>query len=108
MALTFLPDRSAMSNGKRIQKRGQRRDMTLDDVAKMAGVAPITASRALHKPELVSAKTVARVLEVVERIGYVPNLLAGALASQKSRLVAAVVPTLSGPMFLDKVQRDTH
>lgn len=93
-----------MSNGKRIQKRGQRRDMTLDDVAKMAGVAPITASRALNKPELVSEKTVARVLEVVERIGYVPNLLAGGLASQKSRLIMAVIPTTINPTFSEMIE----
>ena len=34
------------------------------------------------------------------RTGYVPNLLAGGLASTRSRLVAAVVPTISGPVFL--------
>ena len=49
-----------------------------------------------------------RVLEVVERIGYVPNMLAGGLASKKSRLVAAVVPTITGSVFLEMVQSLTE
>ena len=77
---------------------------TLRDVARIAGVAPITASRALNTPGAVSAPILARVREAVERTGYVPNMLAGGLASRKSRLVAAVVPTISGSVFLDMVQ----
>ncbi|MDP5008345.1 MAG: LacI family DNA-binding transcriptional regulator, partial [Glaciimonas sp.] len=77
---------------------------TLRDVAKLAGVAPITASRALNTPDTVSAKVLQKVRAAVLQTGYVPNLLAGALASQKSRLVAALVPTLSGPMFLETVE----
>jgi LacI family gluconate utilization system Gnt-I transcriptional repressor len=76
----------------------------LRDVAKLAGVAPITASRALNTPDVVSSKVLQKVQAAVQQTGYVPNLLAGALASQKSRLVAAVVPTLSGPMFLETVE----
>ncbi|MFZ6677557.1 LacI family DNA-binding transcriptional regulator [Undibacterium sp. Tian12W] len=77
---------------------------TLRDVAKLANVAPITASRALNTPEAVSPAILARVREAVERTGYVPNLLAGGLASKKSRLVAAVVPTITGSVFLEMVQ----
>lgn len=77
---------------------------TLRDVAKLANVAPITASRALNTPDAVSPAVLARVREAVERTGYVPNLLAGGLASKKSRLVAAVVPTITGSVFLEMVQ----
>ncbi len=45
-----------------------------------------------------------KVGDAVARTGYVPNLLAGGLASTRSRLVAAVVPTISGPVFLETVQ----
>ncbi len=87
-------------------RQGSRKagGFTLRDVAKLAGVAPITASRALNTPDAVSAKVLQKVQAAVLQTGYVPNLLAGALASQKSRLVAAVVPTLSGPMFLETVE----
>ena len=82
--------------------------VTLHDVAKLAGVAPITASRALNHPDQVSEDIRKRVAEAIARTGYVPNRLAGGLASTKSRLVAAVVPTISGPVFLETVQSLTE
>jgi LacI family transcriptional regulator, gluconate utilization system Gnt-I transcriptional repressor len=82
--------------------------VTLHDVAKLAGVAPITASRALNTPERVSAEVRAKVSDAVARTGYVPNRLAGGLASTRSRLVAAVVPTIAGPVFLKTVQSLTE
>jgi len=44
------------------------------------------------------------VRDAIARTGYVPNILAGGLASSRSRLVAAVVPTISGPVFLETIQ----
>ena len=92
------------------EKKGRRGagGITLRDVAKLAGVAPITASRALNTPNAVSPEVLQRVREAVERTGYVPNMLAGGLASNKSRLVAAVVPTIAGPVFLETVQSLTE
>lgn len=91
-------------------KRSRRSSggFTLRDVAKLANVAPITASRALNTPDAVSAPILARVREAVERTGYVPNMLAGGLASKRSRLVAAVVPTITGSVFLEMVQSLTE
>ncbi len=82
--------------------------VTLHDVARLAGVAPITASRALNTPAQVSDDVRRRVQEAVAKTGYVPNRLAGGLASTRSRLVAAVVPTISGPVFLQTVQALTE
>ncbi|HSC63977.1 MAG TPA: LacI family DNA-binding transcriptional regulator [Caldimonas sp.] len=82
--------------------------VTLHDVAKLAGVAPITASRALNTPAQVSDMVRAKVADAIARTGYVPNFLAGGLASHRSRLVAAVVPTISGPVFLQTIQSLTE
>jgi LacI family gluconate utilization system Gnt-I transcriptional repressor len=82
--------------------------VTLHDVAKLAGVAPITASRAVNNPEQVSDEVRRKVGEAIARTGYVPNRLAGGLASTRSRLVAAVVPTIAGPVFLETVQSLTE
>jgi LacI family gluconate utilization system Gnt-I transcriptional repressor len=71
-------------------------------------VAPITASRALNTPEQVSDEVRRKVADAIARTGYVPNRLAGGLASTRSRLVAAVVPTISGPVFLETVQSLTE
>ncbi|MES2945479.1 MAG: LacI family DNA-binding transcriptional regulator [Pseudomonadota bacterium] len=78
--------------------------VTLHDVAKLAGVAPITASRALNTPQQVSAEVLRKVTEAVSNTGYLPNRVAGGLASARSRMVAALVPTISGPVFLETVK----
>ena len=92
--------------GKRRRRKGL--GLTLRDVARLANVAPITASRALNTPDAVSDEILRRVKDAVERTGYVPNLLAGGLASRRSRLVAAVVPTITGSVFLETVQALTE
>ncbi len=74
------------------------------DVARRAGVATITVSRALATPERVSADVRERVRAAVEASGYVPNLAAGTLKSQRSRMVAAIVPTLRNSIFADTVE----
>jgi len=78
--------------------------LTLIDVAKVAGVSPMTVSRALHRPELVSEETRDKVREAVRTTGYVSNMLAGGLASNKSRLVAIFLPTIANSIFADTVQ----
>ena len=95
-----------MSAATASPKRSRRRSgaVTLHDVARLAEVAPITASRALNTPDRVSPEVLQRVTDAVRRTGYVPNLLAGGLASTRSRLVAAVVPTIAGPVFLQTIQ----
>jgi LacI family transcriptional regulator, gluconate utilization system Gnt-I transcriptional repressor len=76
----------------------------ITDVATAAGVAPMTVSRVINTPDRVSPETTARVREAIDRLGYVPNLIAGGLSSRKSRTVAAIVPTIAHPMFADLVQ----
>lgn len=76
----------------------------ITDVAAAAGVAPMTVSRVLNTPDRVSPETTARVRAAIEKLGYVPNLIAGGLSSRKSRMVAAVVPTIAHPMFAGVVQ----
>ena len=92
------------------KRKGTRKKggLTLHDVAKLAGVAPITASRALNTPNAVSDEVLRKVKAAVEQTGYVPNMLAGGLASKNSRLVAAVVPTLIGPVFQETIQALTE
>ncbi|MEO5693869.1 MAG: LacI family DNA-binding transcriptional regulator [Usitatibacter sp.] len=77
---------------------------TVKDVARLAKVSAITVSRALNAPGRLSPETLERVKDAIARTGYVPNLLAGGLRSAKSRLVAAVVPTIAGPVFLETIQ----
>ena len=81
---------------------------TLHDVARVAGVSLITASRALTNPKLVSDTTIAKVQAAADAVGYIPNLLAGGLKSKRSLMVAGLVPTISVAQFLPTVQTLTE
>lgn len=77
---------------------------TLDDVARAAGLSSMTVSRALNTPDQVRPETVKRVLAAVKATGYIPNALAGGLASRRSKLVAVLVPHINDPLFADTLQ----
>ena len=79
----------------------------ITDVAALAGVAPMTVSRVLNTPDRVSEPTAARVRAAIEQLGYMPNLIAGGLSSRRSRMIAAIVPTIASPMFNAPVQAFT-
>ncbi len=78
------------------------------EVAALAGVSTMTVSRALSTPGKVDKETLEKVRWAVEKTSYVPNLVAGGLKSRKSRLVAAVVPSLVSPVFNETVQSLTE
>ena len=79
----------------------------ITDVALAAGVAPMTVSRVINTPDRVAAATAARVRIAIERLGYVPNLIAGGLSSRRSRMIAAIVPTIASPIFSTPIQAFT-
>lgn len=89
------------------------RPLTLRDVAEAAGVSEMTVSRVLRKRGDVSEATRAKVLEAAKTLGYVPNRIAGSLASQRVNLVAVIIPSLSNLVFpevlsaISKVLDDT-
>lgn len=88
--------------GKR--SRGGPREIRLTEVATLARVSPITVSRALNNPEVVAPETLKRVQLAVQQLGYVPNRLAGSLSSSRSRLIAAIVPTVTHSLFAASIQ----
>ena len=77
---------------------------TLEDVARVAGISPMTVSRALNSPQQVRPATVAKVKAAISATGYIPNAQAGSLASNRSRLIAVVVPQINNNMFVDTIQ----
>ncbi|WP_148254153.1 LacI family DNA-binding transcriptional regulator [Aidingimonas lacisalsi] len=91
-----------LANRERRRHQGENR-VTLEDVARHAGVAPITVSRALNTPEKVSAKLRERVDHAVKVLGYVPNLIAGGLASAGTKVIPVVVPSLSILTFIEVI-----
>ncbi len=76
-----------------------RRPLTLRDVSEASGVSEMTVSRVLRNRGDVSDATREKVLEAARALGYVPNKIAGALASQRVNLVGVVIPSLSNLVF---------
>src|SRR4249920_3595157 len=82
--------------GRKQTKSGKIR---LTEVAKLAGVSPITASRFFRNPEALSASKRERVDSAVKELGYVPNLAARALASHRTEVIGVVIPSLTNSVF---------
>ena len=76
-----------------------RRPLTLRDVSEASGVSEMTVRRVLRNKGDVSAATRAKVQDAARRLGYVPNKIAGALASSRVNLVAVVIPSLGNMVF---------
>ncbi|MDO5528008.1 MAG: LacI family DNA-binding transcriptional regulator [Paracoccus sp. (in: a-proteobacteria)] len=77
------------------------RALTLRDVSEASGVSEMTVSRVLRNRGDVSAATREKVLTAAKTLGYVPNRIAGGLASQRVNLVAVVIPSLANLVFPD-------
>lgn len=78
--------------------------MSLADVARLAGVSAGTVSRVLSRPEMISEATRKRVLAAAERLGYVANGAARALAMRRTHTVGALVPRFGSSSFAAMVQ----
>lgn len=77
---------------------------TLNEVARQAGVSPITASRALRGVSTVTPESVERVRAAALDLGYVANPAARALASSQSQTVVVLVPSLSNQLFIETLE----
>lgn len=80
------------------------RTPTLDDVAAQAGVSAATVSRFVNNPGVVAAATAERIRAAITATGYIPNMLASGMASNKSKLVAVLIPHLTDSIFNDTIE----
>ena len=91
-----------------------KRPLTLRDVSEASGVSEMTVSRVLRKRGDVSDATREKVLAAAKELGYVPNKIAGALASSRVNLVAVIIPSLKNMVFpevlsgINEVLEDTE
>lgn len=84
-----------------VQGEKPPRKPTLSQVARIAGVSEITASRALRDSASVTQGTARKVQEAAAQLGYLRNRLAGALAGGPSNQVGVILPSLSNIVFAD-------
>ena len=94
----------ALGNGMRRQGEPARVAVTISDVAKAAGVATSTVSRALGKPGRVSEDMRRRVETVATELGYSPNPQARSLTSGRTHSMALLIPGATNPYFFDLIR----
>ncbi|MDI3383134.1 LacI family DNA-binding transcriptional regulator [Xenophilus aerolatus] len=78
--------------------------MSIQKVARRAGVSVATVSRAFNLPDKVTPATRELVERVARELGYVPNASARTLRTQRSRVLGVVLPTLMNPTFAECLQ----
>lgn len=83
---------------------GGEKPVRVEDVAREAGVSPITVSRALSAPHKLKPETLARVMAAVAKTGYVLNTIASSLRSGRSSVITMFVASLENPHFASAVQ----
>ncbi|WP_082567901.1 LacI family DNA-binding transcriptional regulator [Pelomonas sp. Root1217] len=77
----------------------------LSEVAKLAGVAPITASRAIRGTGYVSEDARARVMEAAAKLNYSPDMVARRMRGEKSRLIGIFVNNF-GSLVLHEITKE--
>lgn len=85
-------------------KNGQpapKRPPTMMDVARLAGVSTMTVSRALKSDSVILEATRQRILTVCDEIGYILDERAGALSSNQTGFISALVPSINNAIFAD-------
>jgi LacI family gluconate utilization system Gnt-I transcriptional repressor len=101
-SLNFI-NKKTSANASKSRNRATGR-VTLADVAAVAGVSPITASRVVSGKTTVDEAMAARVRTAVEKLGYIPAPAARALASAKSTHVVVLIPMLSNTLFTELLE----
>jgi LacI family transcriptional regulator, gluconate utilization system Gnt-I transcriptional repressor len=76
----------------------------MSDIARHAGVSPMTVSRALRDPATVSEKMRRKVEAAVREFGYLPNRIAGNLSSSRSNVVGLIVPSIRNSLYAGMIQ----
>lgn len=79
----------------------KKRTVTIQDVAKAAGVSVSTVSRVLNAKVDVASDTQERVLKVINELGYTSNLAARSMRSRKKNLIGLVVPDIGFPYSIE-------
>lgn len=77
---------------------------TIEDVARLSGVSTATVSRFLNNPGVVAKATAQKVRTAIAELNYVPNAIAGSLASSKSQLIAILVPNLTSSIVEETIE----
>lgn len=74
-------------------------EVTMEEIAKLAGVSPATVSRCIHSPHLVKKETREKINRVISEANYIYNATAGDLSRKKSSILGVIIPTTKSLVF---------
>lgn len=84
-------------------ERGSK--LTIEGIAKLAGVSKGTVSRVINnKPEGVSEETRKRIQDIIEEVGYVPNLMARSITVAQTKTIGLIIPDVQNPFFAQVIR----
>lgn len=87
------------ASGREPTRRARASEITIKDIARMAGVSVSTVSRVINRTGMVTLAKQTAVQDVLDRVNYIPNIAARSLVSRRSRTVGLIVPALGNPIF---------
>jgi len=76
----------------------------MGEVAQLANVSPSTVSLYLRRPDEVSPRRADKIQAAIDRLGYLPNTMAGGLASSRSNVIGVLVPTITNSFFSETLE----
>ena len=86
-----------------VRPESSRKAVTIYDVARLAGVAPSTVSRAFARPGRVNTETAARIRTAAAELGYRVNPLARALSTSTTRMIALMISDVTNPFYAELI-----
>jgi LacI family gluconate utilization system Gnt-I transcriptional repressor len=87
-----------------VGKKGATQITSMKDVAQLAGVSAMTVSRAMRNPDSVSPAVLKSVQRAIAKSGYVPNRVAGNLSSNRTSVVALIIPSLRNALYAETIK----
>lgn len=75
------------------------KELTIKDVARLAGVSVATVSRVMNGRDRVSDATRKKILKMIEELNFVPNTMAASMVNKKTHMIAVVVPEIQNPFY---------
>ena len=76
----------------------------MSEVAQLADVSPSTVSLYLRRPDEVSSRRAERIQTAIDKLSYLPNTMAGGLASSRSNIIGVIVPTITFSFFSETLE----
>src|SRR5437773_8957359 len=82
----------------------RRQEISIEDIARVAGVSHSTVSRALRESPLISADTRERIQRLADEMGYMPNAIAQSLQTRRTSTIGLVITSIADPFLGDVVK----